>query len=130
MAFLIYKNDLTEVPAFEYLPCDDITVKVGLALVMSGGHLIAASGTTKPQYISMLGATVKTDGERIPVIRILPTMVFETTLSAANSTIAVGKKYTLATNGEQITATDTGGTATVCDFDGKAIGDKVRVRFE
>ena len=129
MAFLLCKNDLSDIPAFEYLPCDDITVNVGTALCLKSGHLTVASGTVVPEYLSMVSTTVNTDGDRIPVIRILPTMTFETTLAAANTAIAVGDKYTVDTNGEAITATATGGVATVCDFDGTAAGDKVRVRF-
>ena len=129
MAFKIYKNDVADIPAYEYLPCDDITVKTGDALVLSSGHLVLATGTVRPQYLSMKSTTVPTDGTKIPVIRITESMELECPLSAASASIAIGTKYTISATADSITATSDGGTASVISFDGKNQGDLVRVRF-
>jgi hypothetical protein len=41
----------------------------------------------------------------------------------------VGTKYTIAADGEMITATTESGVAEVMSYDGTAMGSKVRVRF-
>ena len=127
--FNIHKIDDGRVPAWEQLPASAITPKVGLALVMNGGQLAIATGATKPTYICMREKeTACTAGDIIPVVRVQPDIIFETTFSAAATSVKAGTKLTLATNGLQVTAT-TGGAAEVIDMDGTAAGDKVRVRF-
>jgi len=130
MAFLIQQVDGGRVPGIEYLPCSAITPKVGMALVQSGGNLAIASGTTAPTYVSMIEKEAAcAAGDIIPVMRVLPDMVFETTFSTAASAIKLGDKVTLNTDGLQVTATTTSGVAEVVGMDGTAAGDKVRVRF-
>lgn len=130
MAFLTQQVDGGRVPGIEYLPCSAITPKVGMALVQSGGNLAIASGTTAPTYVSMIEKEAAcAAGDIIPVMRVLPDMVFETTFSAAASAIKLGDKVTLNTDGLQVTATTTSGVAEVVGMDGTAAGDKVRVRF-
>ena len=130
MAFLIQQVDGGRVPGIEYLPCSAITPKVGMALVQSGGNLAIASGTTAPTYVSMIEKEAAcAAGDIIPVMRVLPDMVFETTFSTAASAIKLGDKVTLNTDGLQVTATTTSGGAEVVGMDGTAAGDKVRVRF-
>ena len=130
MAFLIQKVDGGRVPGIEYLPCGAITPKVGMALVQTSGNLAIASGTTAPTYGSMVEKeTACTEGDIIPVMRVLPDMVFETTFQAAADSIKLGDKVTLHTDGMQVTATTAGGVAEVVGMDGAAAGDAVQVRF-
>ena len=133
MAFLIYSVDDGHVPAWEYRPCDDITVTVGMALAYSSGHLVKATGTTKPEYISMVNATVATDGDLIPVVRVSPDIVFEVPCAADNSASAVGTKVTIHTDGEQVTATTTSGVAEIVEVVSRVAsspyGGVERVRF-
>lgn len=130
MAFYIDIVDGGRNPGHEYLPAGAIVPKVGMALVMSGGKLAIASGTTAPTYICMTERdTALTDGEIIPVFRVLPDEVFQTTFSAAAASVKLGDKVTLHTDGLQVTATTTGGVAEVVGIDGTAAGDSVRVRF-
>lgn len=131
MAFLIHSTDDGYIPSFEYLPCSAITPKVGMALTQSGGNLAIASGTTAPTYISMIEKeTACAAGDIIPVIHVDKRIVFETTFSAAATSIKLGNKVTLhASSGMQVTATTTSGVAEVVSMDGTAIGDKCRVRF-
>lgn len=131
MGFMIFQSDDGRIPPFEYLPCSAITPKMGMALTQTDGNLAIATGTTKPTYISMCEkAAACTAGDLIPVIRVQPDMTFETTCSAAFTSIKRGNKVTLhASSGLQVTATTSSGVAEVIDFDGTASGSYVRVRF-
>ena len=114
-----------------YLPCGAIKPVIGMALILSSGKLAAATGTTKPTYISMHASeSTLTAGTPIPVIAVEPDQVFETTCSASLSGVSIGAKVTLhASNGCQITGTTTGGVAEILEKDGDAAGSRVRVKF-
>lgn len=129
--FLLHSTDDGRVPSIEYLPCSAITPKVGMALTQTTGNLAIATGTTKPTYISMVEKTAAcTAGDIIPVFRVDPDMIFETSFSASASSIKLGDKVTLhASNGGQVTATTTSGVAEVVYMDGTGSGDMCRVRF-
>lgn len=130
MAFLTHKADGGRVPGLEYLPCAAITPKLGMAMVQTGGNLTTASGSTMPTYISMVEKeNACTAGDIIPVFRVLPDMVFETTFQAAASALKLGDLVTIHTDGLQVTATKTSGVAEIVEMDGTAVGDRVRVRF-
>lgn len=132
MAFKVHSTDDGRVPGIEYLPCGAITPKVGMALVQnSAGNLAIATGTTAPTYISMCEKdSACTAGDIIPVIRVSKDMVFETTFSAAATSIKLGSKVTLhASDGMSVTATTTDGVAEVVYMDGTASGSMCRVRF-
>ena len=129
--FLLHSTDDGRVPSIEYLPCSAITPKVGMALTQTNGNLAIATGTTKPTYISMVEkASACTAGDIIPVFRIDPDMIFETSFSESASSIKLGDKVTLhASSGAQVTATTTSGVAEVVYMDGTSSGDMCRVRF-
>ena len=128
--FKIHSIEDGRVAAIEYLPAGAITPKVGMALLQTSGNLALATGANKPTYISMCErATACTAGELIPVIRVLPDMVFETTSSAAMTSIKLGSKVTLHTDALQVTATTTDGVAEVVHIADTAAGGAVRVRF-
>lgn len=132
--FVPYKTKDGAVIPWEYLPCSAITPKIGMALVQSAGNLAIAAGTNAPAYISMVEKdSACTAGDLIPVIRVDHDTIFETTNSAAFSSIKRGDKVTLhASNGLQVTATTTSGVAEIVDFDEAAAagaGGVVHVRF-
>ena len=131
MAFKVQYTDDGHICPIEYLPCGAIAPKVGMALVQTGGNLAIATGTQKPTYISMCEKEAAcTAGDLIPVIRVQENMVFETTFSAAATSVKLGDKVTLhATSGMEVTATTTGGACEVVAMDGAAVGDTVWVRF-
>lgn len=136
MAFLIHSTDDGRVLPWEYLPVGAIastayvTTKVGMAMTQTDGSLAVASGTTKPTYISMREQdTALTADDLIPVVRVQPDVIFETELSAAGTSLKVGNKVTIETDGLRVTATTTEGVAEIVEILGTAIGDKVRVRF-
>lgn len=132
--FLPDKNAAGNAIPWERLPAGAITPKVGMALVQTGGNLAIANGTNIPTYISMTEReTALTAGDLIPVIRVDSDTIYETTNSAAFTSIKRGDKVTLhASDGLQVTATTTGGVAEVVDFDDAAkagAGGVVHVRF-
>lgn len=128
--FRIHSTNDGRVPPIEYLPAGAITPKVGMALVQSSGNLALASGTTVPTYISMCEReTALTAGDLIPVIRVEDGMIFGTELSAAGTSLKLGTKVTIATDGLRVTATTTDGVAEIVAINGTAIGDEVLVRF-
>lgn len=130
MAFLTHKADGGRIPGLEYLPCAAITPKIGMALIQSGGNLTTASGSSMPTYISMVEKEAAcTAGDIIPVFRVLPDMVFETTFQAAASALKLGDLVTIHTDGMQVTATKTNGVAEIVEMGGTNAGDAVRVRF-
>lgn len=130
MAFKIYSTDDNRVPGIEYLPASAITPKVGMALTQTTGQLALATGTTAPTYISMCEKDSEcTAGDIIPVIRVGKDMILETTFEAAATSIKLGDKVTLHTDGLQVTATTTSGVAEVVYMDGTASGSMCRVRF-
>ena len=130
--FIPYQNEDGRVAPWEYLPCGAITPKLGMALVQSSGNLAIATGTTKPTYISMCDKSAAcTAGDIIPVVKVQPDQVFETTASASLSGVNVGDKVTLhASNGCQVTGTKTSGVATIVAKDGDGAGSRVLVRFD
>lgn len=128
--FMVHQTDDGRVPGIEYLPAGAITPKIGMALTQASGNLAVASGTTAPTYISMCDReTACKAGDIIPVLRVLPDMVFETTFSAAATAVTLGQKVTINTDGLSVTATTTGGVAEVVYMDGTASGSMCRVRF-
>lgn len=130
MAFLIHSTDDGRVLPWEYLPAGAITPKVGMALTQTNGNLALASGTTVPTYISMREQdTALNAGDLIPVVRVQKDTIFETELSAAGTSLKVGQKVTIATDGLRVTATTTEGIAEIVEILDTAVGGKVRVRF-
>ena len=130
MAFKIYSTDDNRVPGIEYLPASAIKPKVGMALTQTTGQLALATGETAPTYISMCEKDGEcTAGDIIPVIRVGKDMILETTFADAATSIKLGDKVTLHTDGLQVTATTTNGVAEVVYMDGTASGSMCRVRF-
>lgn len=130
MGFMIHSTDDGRVPATEYLPAGAITPKAGLALTQTNGQLALAAGAVCPAYVSMCEREEAcTAGEHIPVVRAGGDIIFETTFSAAASSVKLGDKVTISADGLGVTATTTGGVAEVVYMDGTAKGDMCRVRF-
>lgn len=129
--FLNIKTDDGHVAPFEQYPCSAITPKRGMAMVLSSGKLAIATGTSKPEFICVEEHdSAVSAGDLVTVVRVDPQTVYETTLSAAGTSLNIGDLVTLhASNGLQVTATTTSGVAEIVEMDGTAVGDTVRVRF-
>jgi len=129
MGFKFHSTDDGRVPATEYLPAGAITPKIGLALIQTGGLLVAAVGEQAPGYISMCEKKQAcAAGEVIPVVRVSGDIIFETAFSADAGSVALGDKVTISADGLSVTAT-TGGPAEVVYMDGTENGSMCRVRF-
>ena len=123
MGFLIQNVEGGYVPAFEYLPASAITPKIGLALKLD-------TGTDKSEFISMTERdSAVTAGDIIPVIRVTEDITFAVPAQAAQTSVNIGTKVTLHTDGMQVTATATSGTAEIVGREGTAAGDIQYVRF-
>lgn len=130
MAFLIHSVEGGYIPSWEYLPAGAITPVVGMALYQNAGNLALASGTTTPTFISMTERTAAlTAGDVIPVVRVSEDIIWETEFSAAATSVKIGQKVTIASDGLRVTGTTTGGVAEVVEMDGTTAGSKVRVRI-
>ena len=128
--FLNIKTDDGHVAPFEKLPCSAITPKNGMAMVLSSGKLAIASGTTKPEFICVEehDAAVAAD-TLVTVVRVDHDTVYQTTLSAAGTSLNLGDKVTIATDGLRVTATKTDGVAEIVYMDDTASGSMIHVRF-
>lgn len=104
-------------------------VTLGEALVLSSGKLTKCAADATPEFIAMAAATG--DGTlKIPVLRVMEDMIFETTFAADASSNAVGTKVTIHTDGAQVTATATNGVFTITEKLGTGeSGTKVRGMF-
>ena len=129
MAFIpAYKHETAPVP-FEYYAGQIQNLKPGTLLYLNDGKLAVAGGTVKPQFIAQHTGTI--DGTQvIAVEKIKESTIYETTCSAAFTSIKIGNKVTTGADGLTVTATTDSGIATVVDYDGTAVGSKVHVRFE
>lgn len=130
MSFKIHSIDDNRISGIEYLPCGAITPKVGMALVQSGGNLALATRHERADvHLHVREGQPCTAGDIIPVIRVNKDMIFETTFAAAATSVKLGSKVTLHTDGLQVTGTTASGVAEVVYMDGTAAGDMCRVRF-
>ena len=108
------------------------TYVFGEALVLTGGQLTKAGPTVKPTHICGVNYVAPaSDPDAIPCVEVEPNMVFETTVSAAPTSLKVGSVVTLNADGLSVTATATDGVATIHNLLGAAAaGDVVEVRFK
>lgn len=127
--FEIFKRDVPGVQPMEYLPAAAGTYEAGQLLNTSGGRLaaISAANTAKPQYLCM-GDITAAAGDLVPVTRIDEDTIYETTLSAAASSAAIGGKLEISAGGKQVDATAAGAFELVY-VDGTGKGSMVRGRF-
>lgn len=89
MAFRPYSTEDGRVPAWEYYPATGLTPKVGMTMNLSGGKLVAATGTGKPQFVCMgeRDAAQTAEDSPIPVIAVTDDIVWEVETAA---TLALG----------------------------------------
>lgn len=105
-------------------------VAMGEALVLSGGTLTKCGATVAPTHIAMAALAADAAKRTIPVARVASNQIYEVPVSAAPTSLKVGDKVTLHTDGLQVTATTTSGVVTVENLNGAtAAGDKIIVRI-
>lgn len=120
--FKLSKSVGTPTPPFEYLAgTSQESFSDGEALVLSSGLLTKCGATATPEFICV-GAHTGDGASQIPVMRINETLEFETSLAAAGTSLNIGDKVTLHTDGLQVTATTTSGVFAISRLDGTASG--------
>lgn len=131
MFSFVKSNTKPEFPVIKTLPSKaSTTYKIGDALVMSGGVLEKATGTTVPEYICACNyAAPATGQEDISVYLIDKMHEYETTFAAAPTDIKEGSKVTIHTDAAQVTATTASGIVTVVKKLGNESGSKCIVKF-
>ena len=114
---------------FEYLPAAAGAYEAGQLLNVTAGKLTKISDACKttPAYLCMGKHTVA-DGENLPVTRIGDDVIYETELSAAAETAAVGTKLEVSAGGLAADAAAEG-TFEVVFLEDTAEGSVVRGRF-
>ena len=106
-------------------PVGTSAVTEGQALVLSSGKLVKATG--KPTFIALASGAANAE---IAVGRVEPNQIYEVPVTAAPTSLAVGAKVTVATDGLGVTATTTDGVAEIVDLNGAiAANDTIYVRF-
>ena len=100
-------------------------IAVGEVLKLSSGKLTKASGTDVPEFVALGAGT----GVVIPVKRIYEDEVYQTTLSASGTSLNIGDKVTIHTDGAQATATTTSGVFELTEILNSASGGKVNGMF-
>ena len=128
MGFLIHSVDDGHVPAFEYFPQNGMFIELGVAAIVRNNGISPTGGTVKPTHICMYQSN-EPSNDYIPAIRADSGIVFETTVSAAATSLKLGDKVTLNGDGTGVTATTTDGVAEIVYIGGTAAGSVVRVRF-
>lgn len=111
----------------EIVATNGTTYKHGVLVSFgSAGTAVVSSGTAVPEFVYAGKDTTAKTGDKLAVIPVLPEYEFETTLSAAGTSLVPGDKVT--TTGEQATATTTSGVFQLLTAGG-ASGAKVVGRF-
>jgi hypothetical protein len=130
MGFMIQSTGDHRVPVNKLLPCGAITPKAGMAMVLTGGLLAAASGTTKPTHICMEEhETAVAYGTLIHAVQVEPDITFGVPLSVKGDSLSIGHKVTIAADGLAVTATTENGVAQIEKICGTGVDDLVHVRF-
>lgn len=120
-----YENASINVPEPVYHQADG-TIVIGEALVLNAGKLTKCGATTKPTHIAM-GDSI--DG-KVAACLVNPNMVFEVPVTEAPTSLVVGNKVTLSTDGLGVTATTTSGVVTIESLNGATkANDTIVVRI-
>lgn len=105
-------------------------VEIGEALVLNAGKLTKCGATTKPEFIANGVKSATDENRKLGVVRTEGNQVYEVPVSAVPTSLKVGDKVTITTDGLQVTATTTSGVITVENLNGAAAaGDKIIVRI-
>lgn len=124
--FKIQRKGSAATEAVEYIMgTANEAITHGEVLKLASGKLTKASGTDVPEFVALGAGT----GVIVPVKRIYEDEVYQVALSATGTSLNVGDKVTIATNGLEATATTTGGVFTITEILGTAVGDKINGMF-
>lgn len=103
--FLVYRREIADVEPTAYIK-GAASLGLGVACKLTSGQLAKCGATDMPAYI--INGPQRADGT-YPVIRVLPTTIFETLSTAAITADKVGTSVQLdASTAEFVTATAAG----------------------
>ncbi len=109
---------------------DGEAISTGEALVLANGKLTKCAATTKPEFIAIGQLSASDASRKVAVCRVAPNQVYEVPVTAAPTSLKVGDKVTINTDGLQVTATTTSGVITIEALNGAAAaGDTIVVRI-
>lgn len=130
MAFEFYRAENSAAPIEKELPATvSESYKHGEAVKFSSGALTKSGATEKPEFVYVgKDITSAITGQIINVVPVLPEYEWETTLSAAGTSLVPGNKVTVSSDGTEATATTGSGVFELLT-DGGAKGAKVVGRF-
>ena len=120
--FLVYRREIADVEPTAYIK-GAASLGLGVACKLASGQLAKCGATDMPAYI--INGPQRADGT-YPVIRVLPTTIFETEASGAVAADKVGTTLQLNETADGVTTT-ANGPFTVTWADG---GTLVRGYFE
>lgn len=101
----------------------------GEALKIASGKATKCTGATVPAYICQSKLDGAVDGDVVLVSLVNAQQELEAPLEAAGTSLKIGNKVTVGTDGLSVTATTTDGVFLITQILGTAVGDKVRGYF-
>lgn len=105
-------------------------VAIGEALVLTAGKLTKCGAQVKPEFIAMGDKAAGAEDRKLAVARCAANQLYGVPVTAAPTSLKVGDKVTLHTDGLQVTATTTNGVVTVESANGATVaGDEIVVRI-
>lgn len=127
--YKLYSTNAPKTQVIEQLLVkDNEAVSVGELFKLSAGRLTKASGTDKPEFVSV-GVREAGVNVFVPVVRIMETDIYETELNADGTALNIGDAVTVGEDGLTATATTEQGVFTLTDIIGTEVGSKVRGMF-
>lgn len=127
----LYQRHDASLPGLELIPCTAETeYKIGMGLSVAADGSAKVEATAAPEYICM-SKKKGAEGEYIQAIRVNSEDTYIAKLSAAGTSLKVGDKVTIDTDGINVTATTSDGVAKIIGFMSteKAKGDEVLIKF-
>ena len=123
------KNMTGVLQPWEQLPAAAGTYTVGQLVNAADGKVSPITGacTTTPGYLCMANVTL-TEGQMLPVARVVKDEIYVTQLSAESATAVVGGKLQVSAGGLQVDGA-AAGTFEVVWAEGTAAGNEVHGRF-
>lgn len=129
MAFKLYSTDDGHVPAWEYLPVDNIQTEVGLGLAFGENGKLVVSDI--PTHICMHTNKEYVGSDAVlPVVKISEDQIWESGLYSAAASAQIGDKVDLSASGLWVDAASaTNGNFQITYLEGTALNSVVRGRF-
>ena len=127
--FLRAENNASPIEK-EIVATNATTYKHGVLVAYgSDGTAVVSTGTAVPEFVYVGNEITAKTGDKLAVVPVLPEYEFETTLSAAGTSLKTGNKVTIDATGLLATATTTSGVFEILEGAGGASGAKVVGRF-